>query len=191
MTNLTSQTDLGKCSQTHMQSDAFLMPQIHFSPLSSLVICNACMLNLLNNHANLPKPLPLLQRHLCIKDLLQPSLHIHLHRIPSPLIAPKHNAVADVHDKKDWNADVGCQKGAGGPFLGEEDRETIDQAQDREGDHGDPRAIGLDPAGVDGRDVLGLAGFAKAEVHDHAGHPAGHTPGVCELEAGVSAIDNF
>lgn len=87
-----------------------------------------------------------------------------------------------VHDQKDRDANIRSQKAAGAPVLGPKHREAVRQTEQREHDHGDVCAVGLQGAVVGGLDALGGARLAEAQVHDGAADPGGHTPGVGEVD---------
>jgi hypothetical protein len=137
---------------------------------------------LFNNHTNPPQALPLLNRPLSIHNLLQTRLHIHLLRIPRPLILPEHNPMNHIHHNKDGNPNIRRQEPTCTPVLREEDREAVRQAEEREHDDRDVGAIRLDPGMVGRFDSLGGAGFAEAEVDDAAADPGDHAPGVGEVD---------
>lgn len=120
-----------------------------------------------------------------VDDLLEAGVHVDLLGVPGPLVLPKDDPVAKVHDEKDGDADVGGQKGRGGPLGGEKDGEAVDQAQQGEHDHGHVGAVGLDPIPVDGLYALDLASLAEPQVDDHAANPRGHPPRVGEVDEPV------
>lgn len=93
--------------------------------------------------------------------------------------------MAKVHDQEDRNTNVGCQEAGGGPLRREEDSEAVDQAEDCEGYHGDPRSVWLYPVSIDRCDVLSGAGLAESEVNDHTTHPRGHSPRISKIDKPV------
>jgi hypothetical protein len=137
---------------------------------------------LFNNHTNSPQALSLLDRPLRIHNFLQTGLHIHLLRVPRPLVLPEHNPMNDIHHNKDGNPNIRRQKPTCTPVLREEDREAVRQAEEREHDDRDVGAIGLDPGMVGRFDSLGGAGFAESEVDDATADPGDHAPGVGQVD---------
>jgi len=121
-------------------------------------------------------------RRLVRKHAIHACLHIHLHRVMSPSVAPRPDPVSTVEDEEHGNTNIGREERAYVPLLGPEDVKAIDEAQESEADDDSPRT----PL-ADGRlvweigDILRLAGFAETQVDDAAADPGDETRGVCQV----------
>ena len=84
--------------------------------------------------------------------------------------------MAEIHEEEDRDADVSGQEGTRRPVLREEHRESIDQTEEREHEHGNVCTVGLYPASVRDFDALCRGSFAEPEVDDTATDPGCHAP---------------
>lgn len=122
---------------------------------------------------------------LTLHHLFQPSLHIHLLRMPNPLIIPKHHRMRKIYHHKDRNAHIRGQKARGRPLAREEDYKPIQQTQQREHHQGDVIAIRLHEGLPRHLHVLSATRFAEAQIDDAAADPADEARGVGQIDEPV------
>lgn len=120
-------------------------------------------------------------------DFFQTGRQVHFRRSDGPRFAPGvENLVTKVDGQENGDADVCSEERADRPVFGPENTETVNERQDGEGNHRDPRTPRLKPGVVIGqftvRDTLGLESFAETEIYDGATDPGLKSRGVCKVD---------
>ena len=90
-----------------------------------------------------------------------------------------------VDDQEDRNPHIRREEAARAPLAREEDRESIQETQQREHDERDVRAVWLYKARPGRLDALSHPRFAETEIHDAAADPGDKAGGVGEVDEPV------